>query len=51
MARFSTDLDAVIEVDHRFGEETLNYMRKDVVVNAILRQGKVTNVQKTGGAG
>lgn len=50
------------EILHRFGppslklttgsgEETLNYMRKDVVVNAILRNGKVTNVQKTGGAG
>ena len=49
------------EILHRFGppslklttgsgEETLNYTRKDVVVNAILRNGKVTNVQKSGGA-
>ena len=49
------------EILHRFGppslklttgsgEETLNYTRKDVAVNAILRNGKVTNVQKTGGA-
>ena len=49
------------EILHRFGppslklptgsgEEPLNYVRKDVVVNAILRNGKVTNVQKSGGA-
>jgi hypothetical protein len=49
------------EILHRFGppslklttgsgEETLNYVRKDVVVNAILRNGKVASVQKTGGA-
>ena len=49
------------EILHRFGppslklttgpgEETLSYARKDLVVNAMLRNGKVANVQKTGGA-
>ncbi len=49
------------EILHRFGppslklttgpgEEALSYARKDLVVNAMLRNGKVTTVQKTGGA-
>jgi hypothetical protein len=32
------------------GEETLSYARKNLVVNAMLRDGKVATVQKTGGA-
>ena len=32
------------------GEETLTYARNDLVVNAMLRNGKVATVQKTGGA-
>jgi hypothetical protein len=49
------------EILHRFGppslklttgpgEETLSYARKDLVVNALLRNGKVATVQKTAGA-
>jgi hypothetical protein len=49
------------EILHRFGppslklttapgEETLSYARKDLVVNVMLRNGKATTVQKTGGA-
>lgn len=49
------------EILHRFGppslklttgpdEETLSYSRKDLVVNAMLRNGKVASVRKTGGA-
>jgi hypothetical protein len=32
------------------GEETLSYARKDLVVSAMLQNGKVATVQKTGGA-
>ena len=49
------------EILHRFGppslklttgpgEETLSYARKDLMVSAMLRNGKVATVQKTGGA-
>jgi hypothetical protein len=49
------------EIVHRFGppslklttgegEETLTYARNNLVVNAMLRNGKVTTVQKTGEA-
>jgi len=46
------------EILHRFGppslkltsgpgEETLSYARKDLIVNAMLRNGKVATVQKS----
>ena len=32
------------------GEETLSYVRKDLVVDVMARNGKITSVRKTGGA-